>query len=140
MRPKGATRFADVVRQFTDKYMQRGLLLIISDFLDDDGAGRSLELLAEFGHELFLIQVWDEEDRRPPWRGWLELEDAETGAIRHVEFDRRAREEYTAAFDEYSRSLQRVAAGSGGRYASLSTSQSLEDAIFGPLSRAGGLR
>lgn len=140
LRPKGATRFADVVRQFTDKYMQRGLLLMISDFLDDDGAGRSLELLAEFGHELFLIQVWDEEDRRPPWKGWLELEDAETGTVRHVEFDRRAREEYTTAFDEYSRSLQRVAAGSGGRYASLATSQSLEDAIFGPLSRAGGLR
>jgi uncharacterized protein (DUF58 family) len=140
LRPTGHTKLSGVVRDFTSRYMQRGLLLIISDFLDDGGAVRALELLAEFGHELFLIQVWDDEDREPPWKGWLELEDAETGAMQQVHFDRHARREYTAAFDEYARSLERVAAASGGRYAGLSTSQSLEEAIFGPISKAGGVQ
>ena len=140
LRPTGTTQFNDIVREFTGRYIQRGLIILISDFLDDDGVERPLELLTEFGHELFLIQLWDDEDRSPPWRGRLELEDAETGATRQVEFDRDARERYTAAFDEFCRSLHRLAAGSGGRYAGLSTATPLEDAIFGPLLRVGGLR
>jgi uncharacterized protein (DUF58 family) len=139
LQPGGTTRFSQVVREFTDRYMQPGLLLVVSDFLDDEGAERPLELLSQLGHELFLIQLWDDVDREPPWSGWLELEDAETGKIEHVEFDRQTRREYAEEFDGYSRTLQRLAMSSGGRYAGLSTSQSLEDAIFGPLSRTGGV-
>ncbi len=54
-------------------YPQRGLLIVISDFLDDEGCERALQYLADFGHELLLVQVWSDEDRTPPWNGELEL-------------------------------------------------------------------
>jgi uncharacterized protein (DUF58 family) len=135
----GRTSFFQVVRQFTARFPQKGLVIILSDFLDDDGCERSLQLLAGFQHELLLIQVWDEADREPPWKGRLELVDAETGAVQRLDFDAAARRGYTSAFDEHARSLQRAAAASGGRYVGLPTSIPLEEAIFGPLARARGV-
>jgi uncharacterized protein (DUF58 family) len=140
LRPAGPTRFAEVVRQFTSKHGHRGLAIVISDCLGDEGFDRPLELLTSFGHELFLIQIWDEEDRVPPWKGRLELEDAESGGLLDIEFDAAARQRYTEAFDDYCRSLQRVALSAGGRYAGLATSQPLEEAVFGPLARVGGVQ
>jgi hypothetical protein len=40
---------------------------------------KPLQYLADYGHELLLIQLWADEDRDPPWEGELDLVDAETG-------------------------------------------------------------
>jgi len=52
-----------------------------------------------------------------------------------ISFDDTARAAYTAACDEYSSQIQRLAMRNGGRYAGLSTSMPIEDAIFGPIMR-----
>lgn len=140
LQPHGHTRFHEIVRQFSSKYLQRGLVIIISDFLDDESCEKPLQYLADFGHELLLIHLWDKEDRTPPWDGELRLTDAETGSIRDIDFDESARTLYTQAFDEYSRGLQRVAMGSGGRYVGLSTDIPVDEAIFGPVARVGGVQ
>src|SRR5438874_837109 len=58
MQPEGRTDFFAVVREFISSYAQRGMVILISDFLDDQGCERPLQYLADFGHELMLIQVW----------------------------------------------------------------------------------
>ena len=132
----GRTEFLEVVRQFISTHQQRGLLIIISDFLDDAGCEKPLQYLADFGHELLLAQVWSEEDRTPPWRGDLDLVDAETEARLQLQFDDAARESYTSAFDRYADSLQQLALRNGGRYVGVSTQVPIEDIIFGSLARA----
>lgn len=139
IKPAGRTDYLRVARQFVSNYSQRGLLIVISDFLDDGDCEKALQYLADFGHELMLVQLWAEEDRTPPWDGELELQDAETGARLDIEFDAGARTRYTEAFDEYARSLRRLALRNAGRYASLCTSMPVEDAIFGPLANVGGV-
>ena len=99
-----------VAREFIAAYPQRGLLIVISDFLDDGGCEKPLQYLADFGHELMLIQLWADEDREPPWAGELELSDAETGSGLKLDFDEGARERYTTAFDEYCAVLQNAGA------------------------------
>ena len=89
MTAEGATDYLAVVREFIGTYSQRGLVIVISDFLDDNGCERALQYLADFGHELMLLQVWADEDRTPPWTGELELRDAETGAAPEAGFRRR---------------------------------------------------
>ena len=135
----GATDYLASVREFIGAYSQRGLVIIISDFLDDRSCEKALQYLADFGHELMLLQIWADEDRVPPWTGELELRDAETGAGMKLDFDDDARERYTRAFDEYSAGLQTMAMRSGGRYAGVATSQSLESVIFGDLIRVRGI-
>ncbi|MBV8709902.1 MAG: DUF58 domain-containing protein [Acidobacteriaceae bacterium] len=138
--PGGQTHYLDVLRLFLNAYPQRGLVIIISDFLDDADCLHPLQYLADFGHELLLIQLWGEEDREPSDRGELELIDAETGAGMKVAVDDGAREEYKLAFDEHAGELRKLALRNGGRYAGLSTRIPIEEAMFGPMTTAGSNR
>jgi uncharacterized protein (DUF58 family) len=135
----GHTTFLQTVRQFISTYTQRGLLIVVSDFLDDDGCEKALQYLTDFGHELLLVQVWSDEDRVPPWNGELELVDAESGSRVKMQIDEQARKRYTDAFDSYAAGLQKIALRNSGRYVSVPTTASLEDVIFGSLVRAKGL-
>ncbi len=128
-----------MARQFITKYPQRGLLIIISDFLDEADCERPLQYLADFGHELLLLHVWDQEDREPPWEGQLDLTDAETGNMLEIGFDDAARRNYTQAFDEFARHIQRIGLRNSGRYVGLSTATTIEEAVFGPVARSGAI-
>jgi uncharacterized protein (DUF58 family) len=136
----GRTNYFQIARQFVSRYPRSGLLIVISDFLDDQDCEKPLQYLADFGNELILVHVWAEEDRVPPWEGQLELTDAETGDQLEVAFDNKARENYTAAFDEYAQRVQHVGLRNSGRYVSLPTSTPIEEAVFGPLVRSGAIQ
>ena len=120
--PGGTTDYVASIREFISCYSQRGLVIVISDFLDDNGCERALQYLIDFGHELLLIQIWSDEDRTPPWTGELDLRDAESGAGLKLDFDDKARRApaYTAAFDGILRiQSERMALRSSSRYAGI---------------------
>ncbi len=133
LKPQGRTNYFEVARDYLTTYPQRGLTIIISDFLDDADCLRPLQYLADFGHELLLIQLWGPEDREPSGNGEIELVDAESAAHFKIALDERARQEYTQAFDSHSIELKRLAMRNGGRYAGLSTLNPIEEVVFGPL-------
>lgn len=139
LRAAAKTNFFDMTRQYLGAYPQRGLTIVISDFLDDTGSLQPLQYLADFGHELMLIQLWGEEDRQPADDGELELIDAESGERARLTVDERARQAYTRAFDQHSANLKKLALRNGGRYAGLSARTGLEEAMFGPLTIAQGV-
>jgi hypothetical protein len=127
------------VRQYLGTYPQRGLTIVISDFLDDGDCLAPLQYLADFGHELLLIQLWSEADRQPADDGEVELIDAESGHRVRIAVDKRARQAYTRAFAEHASELRKLALRNGGRYAGLSTRTDIEEALFGPLLLAQGV-
>jgi uncharacterized protein (DUF58 family) len=132
LKPHGRTDYFAVARDYLTAYRQRGVTIIISDFLDDRDCLRPLQYMADFGHELFLVQVWGEEDREPKGSGEMELIDAESGARTKVVLDISARERYTHSFDDYSEQLRRLAMRNGGRYAGIPVAVPIESVIFGP--------
>ncbi len=136
LQPSGVTDFHAVVRQFLNEYPQRGLVIIISDFLDESGCEKALQFLADYGNELMLLQIWADEDRNPPWKGEVDMTDAESGARLRLEIDDDARAQYTAAFDQFAAGLKEIAIRNEGKYAGLATSTPLEEAIFGTMIRA----
>ena len=135
----GPSDFLACSKAFIGKYVQRGLLIIVSDFLDDQDCLKPLQYLADYGHELLLIQTYAPEDRVPPWKGELDLEDAETGQHLEISFDDEALKQYTAGFDEHTEAIQRLALRNSGRFSGLSTQISVEEAIFGPLAATRGI-
>ncbi len=139
LKAAGTTSFFEVARNFVSTYPQRGLVIVISDFLDDSDCEKPLQFLSDFGHELILVQIWAPEDREPPWEGEMELEDAETGESVELAFDADARKLYTTSFDEYAQALQRLALRNNGRYVGLPIDVPVDEAIFGPLMRRGAL-
>ena len=137
LEPGGQSNFLEASRQFISRYPQRGLAVVVSDFLDDNECEKPLQYLADFGHELILLHIWSDEDREPPWDGELELEDAETGRKLELSFDPGAQAQYTAGFDAYGEHIRHVALRNHGRYLGLPTSVQIEQAIFGALVRGG---
>ena len=135
----GRSDFSATVRSFLSSAPPPGLLIVISDFLDDSGCGSALQMLADQGSELHLIQLAGPTDRMPPWDGELELEDAESGEIMRVQLDREAAQEYAASYDAYSRQIEQAAMRSQGRYLQLRTDQPLEDALYGPMTQLGAV-
>ncbi len=127
----GTTNYLHAARQFLGEYSQRGLIVILSDFLDDADCFRPLQYLADFGHELLLVQIWGREDREPSTEGEVELVDAESGQQLRISLDHPARAAYTESFDQHSDQLKKLALRNGGRYTGLSTATSLNDALFG---------
>jgi uncharacterized protein (DUF58 family) len=70
----GTTNFLKIAKEYVGNYPQRGLVIVVSDFLTDEDAEKPMQYLAEFGHELMLVQLWSDEDRNPPWDGELEAD------------------------------------------------------------------
>lgn len=138
LRSGGKTNYFETARQYLTTYPQRGLTIIISDFLDDADCIHPLQYMADFGHELLLVQLWGEEDRQPAGKGDVELIDAESGEHVRIALDDQALEAYTRNFDEYADDIRKVAMRNGGRYAGLSTHMPIEEAIFGPLKMVQG--
>lgn len=140
LQPGKRSNFSQTVREFIAEYPQRGLVIVISDLLDDEDCEKPLQYLADFGHELFLIHLWGDEDRHPAIEGELEIEDAETGESLKMSFDEEARAAYVAAFDAYARALRELTLRKGGRYIGVSTSTPVEQAIFGSFVEARGMQ
>ena len=140
LKQSGRTNYLAVAKEFASEYPQRGLVIVISDFLDDGDVEKPLQYLADFGHELTLIQLWSPEDREPTWEGELELEDMETGAHMELAADDKVLNAYRDAFDAYSRKLNDLANRTGGRYVGLPSSTRVEEAIFESLMRVGAVQ
>jgi len=136
LKPAGSTNFLTVVKEFLNEYPQRGLVIVISDFLDEGDCEKALQYLADYGNELMLIHLWTDEDRSPTNSGEYDFIDAETSSRLHIHVDADARRRYTEAFDHFSNSLKTLAMRNNGKYASLPTSAPLDEAIFGALMRA----
>jgi len=137
---KGKTDFGRVVRDFLGGDKQRGLVIVISDFLGEQDWEKPLQYMCDFGHELTLIQVWNDEDRTPTAEGDLEVTEVESGKQVKLSFDAKARDQYTEAFDAYAETLRHLALRNQGRYSGLPTSTSVEEAVFGALVATQGLR
>lgn len=135
--PRGRASFLEMSRLAVNAWQKPGLLVILSDFLDDGDALKALQYLADFGHELLLVQLWTPFDRDPGHAGEVSLVDAETGTRVEMALDDAARRRYVEAFERYSGAIEDLAARSGGRYAGFPTTLPLEEAIFNALDWAG---
>ncbi len=135
LKPGGTSHFMQVSKQFLNDYPQRGLVIVISDFLDESDCHKALQYVADYGNELMLIQLWADEDRTPPWSGEFDFIDAESQTRLHIHVDADSRKQYTEAFDKFSESLKTLAVRNNGKYTGLATSMPLEDAIFGSMMR-----
>jgi len=137
LEPRGPSSFFQLARHAVNAWPKQGLLIILSDFLDEDDVLKPLQYLADFGHELLLIQLWTPFDRDPGYDGDVALHDPETGTDLNLTLSTEARRLYTEAFDHHAEAIEHLAIRSGGRYAGLSTDLPLEDAIFHSLDWAG---
>ena len=76
----GDTSIAEIIRIAAPRLPPRGLILLISDCLDDvPSLVRSLALLRHNHHEVVVFQILDPDELSFPFTGWTQFESLEPG-------------------------------------------------------------
>lgn len=129
--PSSQTRTATALRRVAERLTRRGLVIVISDFLDEvEDIRNSLSLLRHAGHEVIAFQVLD------PTELTLELKssdativDVETGAeIRTQPYQ--MQQSYQRAVQEYLATLKQSLLNEGIDYVLLETTTPFDRALL----------
>ncbi len=126
----GKTDLFGAAKEFMGNFLSRGIVVVISDFFDEQGCDRAVKLFSSAGHDFVLIQVHSAEEQKPSAEGELILEDAETGAQRVVECSPTNTALYEQRFSEFSDGLRLLALRNGGRYARAATNIPYQDFVL----------
>ena len=117
MEAGGRTDYLAMVREFIGTYSQRGLVIIISDFLDDQGCDKRAAVPGGFRARTDAAAGLGGRRSRAAVGRRAGTARRRNRAAMKLDFDEEARERYTHAFDEYCRSCSgwRCAAAAGMR-------------------------
>lgn len=77
LRPGGRTGLTAAIGRLAATRMRRGLLVIVSDFFDDDGIGETISAMRGLRHRLLLVQLKKAHDADPLLGGDVMLDDGE---------------------------------------------------------------
>lgn len=104
LEPAQGTSLRHACRDFALQAKQSGVVLLISDFLDESGYEEALKFFFQRNYEVYCIHVLAKEEREPELLGHLELVDMETGDKQEVSMT-------GALLDQYKRTVETFCAG-----------------------------
>ncbi|HEY4331847.1 MAG TPA: DUF58 domain-containing protein [Ilumatobacteraceae bacterium] len=117
----GAGSLAAALRRTRTVATRRGLVVVVSDLLDDSDWGRELRALGT-RHEVVVAEVRDQREDTMPAVGLLTLVDPETGRRQEVQTNSaRLRKRFAAAAVERRKRLATTARASGASHLVLCT-------------------
>lgn len=133
----GDTDFTSCARVFQARHRRRGIVVVLSDFLFPGGFEEGLRYLQYHNHQVFCLQVQDENDTRCDLKGDIELQCVETDNRRRVTVTSREAKLYEQAVVDWNERLRQCCSRSGIGLASTSTAPPFETVIQGLLRRGG---
>lgn len=127
--PAGTWDPARAVAIAADRLKRRGMIIVLSDFYDDEeGTRRELRRVARTGHDVAMLHVMAPEERTLGVRGDVELADLESGQRRRVRASEIAAD-YDAAMSSFLARVRDGARTDGIDYALLDTAEPPEHAL-----------
>lgn len=133
---EGTVSLAQSIRQFAGSSVRAGLVILITDGLEPEFP-TAIRTLGGRGHEVFLLQILSEEELNPDIEGDLKLIDAENGGSVELTANSFALKQYQAALRQHNEAAREAVLRIGGKFASIHSSDSLED-VFKTTFRKGG--
>ena len=133
----GDTRFNNCARLFQSRHKRRSVVILISDFLFPSGFDDGLSYLQWHKHDVYCLQVQNENDTRCDWKGDIELECVETNQRRKVTISPREAALYEKAVADWNADLTKSCARRGIGLASTTPEISFERVIQEILRRGG---
>jgi uncharacterized protein (DUF58 family) len=127
--PEGTTQISDVLGGLSERLPGRSMLILISDFLDENqDLQKSLKLLCSRGIEVILFHVLHPDEIYLPFEGDIVFESLENDPTVGLD-PQDIRDEYQKTIQEHINSLQRDCNGLGVDYNFQDTSKSLDQAL-----------
>lgn len=135
--PAGAWDPARVIDRAAQLLRRRGIVIVISDFYDDEEATRrALRRVTRHGHDVSVVQVLSPDETQFPESGQIEFVDLESGARRLTDAGAIA-ERYRAAMRGFVERTRAEAVHAGIDYVRMSTDVPPERALRDFLQRRG---
>lgn len=110
------------VRTLRARHQCRGLLIVISDFLNVPEVETALGLAMGGGARIMAVQILDALDRGAGLSGTLRLRDSETGELVDVQIDERTLASYQKQFEAHRQQLEDFCRRRGQNYLLADTS------------------
>jgi uncharacterized protein (DUF58 family) len=133
----GNTQFSSCARVFQARHHRRGLVIVLSDFLFPEGFEEGLQYLQFHKHEVYCLQIQDENDTQCHLKGDIELQCVETGQCKRVTISPREARRYQKAVIDWNERLRVCCAQNGIGLTSTTTTPSFETVIQDMLRRGG---
>lgn len=134
----GDTKFNTCARLFQARHQRKSVVIVISDFLFPGGFDDGLNYLSWHKHDVYCLQVQNEDDTRCSLKGDIELECVETGKHRRVTISPREVAMYEKAVADLNQHL--VAACARRQIGLASTTPEVSfDHVIQDILRRGGL-
>lgn len=134
--PSGAAALAQNLRAFATQTRQRGLAILISDFMDA-GWKEGLRALLARGYQIVLVHVLAEEEIHPDLAGDIRILDSETGDAREMSVTPALLKRYEAALEAFCTDIRNFARRAGADYVRASSGQAFEGIVLKHLHQAG---
>jgi uncharacterized protein (DUF58 family) len=126
----GATSMEKAFKAFFSTRRRRGLVVVVSDFLDELGFSKAFDMLRHFRQDLFAVQIHTPEEARPDLPDEVLLEDAELGTSQRVRVTPALLEAYAEKFEEHCEEVGGYCRKNGWGYLRTTTDIPFEDMIL----------
>ena len=137
---EGTTSLGRSVTSFLERSRRKGLVVLITDFLEDGEIAAQMKRFRMVRHELFVIQVISPQEKAPQLDDEIELLDRETGKRLKFHVSPGLLAEYEKLFQAHCRQVQATCAENGWGYAQAQTAVPFEDLILDIFRNQGFLR
>lgn len=127
--PREKTDLFQILRNATESYPRRGMMVLISDlFVDREGLFRGLRLLRSRGHDVIVFHILDDDELDFPFSGPTRFEGLELAEQLRCN-PRALRDGYLDALGQYLEEVRHGCTKHNVDYTLLRTSQSLDAAL-----------
>jgi hypothetical protein len=140
MHAEGNTNLFKSCRNYRIRTRAKGIVVIISDFMDEDGYEEALKQLQTGNNEIYVIQVLAPEEIEPKMTGDLKLVDSETEAFTEVSVSRILMKRYKQNRDAFIEGLRRFCYGRGINHFIVASDTPIETLTLDLLRKGGLLR
>lgn len=129
-KPGGKTNLGKALIEFGKRKLRPGLVIIISDFFSESDFFNGINLLLHKKNSVFLIQVMDEYEKKPDFKGDIKLVDIETEDIKEVSMTDSLIKTYIANLNSYCNNIENFCRKRGIGYLQTVTTIPFEEIIL----------
>ncbi|MDK2971570.1 MAG: hypothetical protein PWP23_1325 [Candidatus Sumerlaeota bacterium] len=140
MEPSDRTNLTQSCRDFVLQNKQSGIVVIISDFLDERGYEEALKQFFLRSYDVYAIQVLSPEEKNPKNLGHLELVDSETGERQEITASDMLLKQYRQTVETYCSGLRDWCTSRGMTYLATTTDVAIDTMLLSYLRQRGLLR
>ena len=140
LEPAGAGDFTAALKTFSMKASGKGVVVVLSDFLDKGGYEAGLRYLMARNMDVYAIHILSGEEVDPPLTGDLKLTDAEDGDLAEVTISAPLLKRYKATLAAFRGGLQDFCTRRGISYLFTTTQVPFDRLVLGYLRQRGLVR